>query len=223
MRIHKRRAASKIWPKYSLTLDVVNRNARLRRWHDEHLKGPQFAQRDELHRFVREQLPAAIDYIEFGVFEGASLRRWTEMVRDPAARFFGFDTFTGLPEKWELGAASLEQGHFAVSRKPHFDDPRVTLIAGLFQDTLPEFLRTFQRRGPIVIHCDADLYTSTLYVLTRMSETLRPGDVVIFDEFSQPLHEFRALEDWSQSYRVPYEALASSGEYHRQVAIRITS
>ena len=45
--------------------------------------------------------------------------------------------------------------------------------------------------------------------------------MVIFDEFSQPLHEFRALEDWTAAYRINYRGLASSGEYHRQVAIQI--
>jgi hypothetical protein len=222
MRLHKRKVAAKLWSSYSLTVDVINRNARLKRWHDEHLKGPHFDARPELHRFVREAIDTSFDYLEFGVFRGASLRLWTEMSAGSDARFYGFDTFTGLPEKWELGAASMAQGHFAVDELPRFEDTRVKLLKGLFQDTLPEFLRGFTRRERIVVHCDADLYSSTLYVLTRLSELLRPGDVVIFDEFSQPMHEFRALEDWSQAYRVGYRGLASAGEYHRQVAIQLT-
>lgn len=222
MGFHRRKAAARLWPKYILELDALNRNARLKDWHREHLKGPHFAERVAMHRYVRDQLEEPLDYLEFGVFEGKSLRLWTELCRSPESRLFGFDTFTGLPEKWELGARSLEEGFFALDEMPRFDDPRVTLVKGLFQDTLPEFLKTYERRARMVIHCDADLYSSTLYLLTRIAEHLRPGDIIIFDEFSQPLHEFRAVEDWTAAYRIDYRGLASSGEYHRQVAIQIT-
>jgi O-methyltransferase len=219
--IHKRRAAAKIWPKYSVQLDAFNRNAKLAEWHRTYMTGPHFNDRTELHRFVASQVVEPLDYLEFGVFQGASLRLWCELARSTETRFFGFDTFTGLPEKWELGRASLQQGHFAVDRMPDLGDARVTLLKGLFQDTLPAFLRTFKRHGAIVVHCDADLYSSTLYCLTRLSEVLQPKDIVIFDEFSQPLHEFRALEDWSSAYRIRYRGVGSSEDYHRQVAIQI--
>jgi len=223
MKIHKRKAAARLWPSYSLKVDALNRNARLAEWHRQYLTAEPFGDRLELHRLVRSRIEEPLDYLEFGVFRGASIRFWTELATSPQSRFYGFDTFTGLPEKWELGSASLEQGHFAVDRMPELDDPRATLIKGLFQDTLPEFLRTYQRQGTVVVHCDADLYSSTLYCLTRLSETLRPGDVIIFDEFSQPLHEFRALEDWEQAYRVHYRGIGSAGEYHRQVAIQLVA
>lgn len=219
--MHRRRLAAKLWPAYSWAVDSVNANARLARWHRDYLTGPHFDTRFEMHKYVCDAGSEPLDYLEFGVYRGASIKYWSQMAVDPASRFFGFDTFTGLPEKWELGPRSMEAGHFAVDQLPAVDDQRVTLIKGLFQDTLDDFLATYRRNGRMVIHCDADLYSSTLYLLSRLAPVLQPGDAIIFDEFSQPLHEFRALIDWAQAYRVDYAGLASAEEYHRQVAITI--
>jgi len=220
--IHKRKTAALLWPRYSWAVDSINSNARLKAWHTANLNGrPHFPTRFEMHRYVREQLSEPLDYLEFGVWKGNSLRLWTEIAPDPQSRFFGFDTFTGLPEKWEMGANSLEAGTFKVDELPIFADPRVTLVKGLFQDTLRPFVRDFKRSQRMVVHCDADLYSSTLFTLSVLAETLRPGDIIIFDEFSQPLHEFRALIDWAQSFCMKYRGVASSGDFHCQVAIEI--
>jgi hypothetical protein len=37
-------------------------------------------------------------YLEFGVYEGASMRWWSEHLTTPEARFIGFDSFKGLRE-----------------------------------------------------------------------------------------------------------------------------
>ena len=41
-----------------------------------------------------------IDYLEFGVAKGGSFRWWANEIKNPDAKFYGFDTFTVLPEDW---------------------------------------------------------------------------------------------------------------------------
>ncbi len=147
-----------------------------------------------------ERLDAPVDYLEFGVFRGASLRWWSGHLPCPDARFYGFDCFDGLPENWER----REKGTFDTGRKvPNIDDARVQFVVGLFQDTLVPFLRQTPLRRRKIIHMDADLYTSTLYVLAQLAPHICPGDIIIFDEFGSirmAQHEFRAFEDFSRSF-----------------------
>ena len=88
----------------------------------------------KLHEFIydSEGLTGPIDFYEFGVADGISFRWWIARNRNSESRFYGFDTFTGLPE------------NFGVMRKEDYDtkgefpnvnnDPRCTFIPGLFQD-----------------------------------------------------------------------------------------
>jgi hypothetical protein len=47
-----------------------------------------------------------IDFWEFGVFCGDSLFDWMSKISRPDSHFVGFDTFTGLPERWRATAVS---------------------------------------------------------------------------------------------------------------------
>jgi hypothetical protein len=67
---------------------------------------------------------------------------------------------------------------------------------------------------------DADLYSSTLYVLTSLSQYLRKVDILIFDEFNIPMHEFKAFPEWIKAYHINYKVLAASNNYY-QVAVKI--
>jgi len=94
---------------------------------------------------------------------------------------------------------------------PSINDSRVSFHIGLFQDSLPPFLRTFRAgKSHLVIHCDADLYSSTLFVLTQLAPYM-DGAVVLFDEFNALPHEFRALQDFSRAYRMSYRLI---GDVH---------
>jgi len=162
--------------------------------------------RTELYEAMirRESLDGPIDYLEFGVGQGRSFLWWSRRNQDPASRFTGFDTFTGLPESWGpfgAGAFSTE------GRTPEGVDARARFVKGLFQDTLPGFLRDYRVERRKVVHLDADLYSSTLFVLTSLAPFLRTGDVLLFDEFGVPLHEFRALRDFLEAYPVTVEVL----------------
>ena len=164
-------------------------------------------------------------YCEFGVYKGATIEKWANLNSDKDSLFYGFDTFAGLPETWVVFTKSIEKNYFDVGGNiPKIDDDRISFIKGLFQETLPEFLEDYNNNHQLVIHNDSDLYSSTLYVLTLADKIIVPGTIIIFDEFSSILNEFRALEDYTSSYLRDYEAIAatvSSEGYYSQVAIRM--
>ena len=162
---------------------------------------------------------SSIDYFEFGVCGGHSFKWWLEHNKNADSKFYGFDTFEGLPENW----GTFKQGDMTSGGKfPEVNDARCTFVKGLFQDTLPGKILSIQnlagRRK--VIHLDADLYSSTLYVLTSMAPYLRAGDILIFDEFNVPLHEFKALMDFESAYYIKYDVIASMNNYFH-VALKL--
>ena len=101
-----------------------------------------------INTVLRKEEP--FDYIEFGVSGGDSIRWWAENITHPLARFYGFDTFEGLPENW----GTYRKGDMN-SAVPQINDDRVVFIRGLFQETLPSFLRNEYVSGRRkVIHLD---------------------------------------------------------------------
>ena len=159
-----------------------------------------------------------IDFWEFGVFRGDSLFDWLKLISHPESRFCGFDTFTGLPERWR---ATEAEGAFNVDgRIPETNAPRCRFEVGLFQDTLLPFASRHDFSRRLVIHLDADLYSSTLFVLTTLSRYFKSGDIVFFDNFICSTDEFRAFEDFVKAFRVKYEVLGGVQEYLR-VCVKI--
>jgi hypothetical protein len=143
-------------------------------------------------------------------------------VPDPDSRFVGFDSFEGLPEDWQQVGGRVDADVFDVGGElPEIDDPRVSFEAGWFQDTLPPFLERFETERQLVVHCDADIYSSTLFVLTQCDQILVPGTIVVFDEFASVLNEFRALGDYCAAYRRDYDVLASASYFFGHLAIRM--
>jgi len=189
-------------------------------YHDADDPAVNHKKRYGLYQFVleSEQLQGAIDYLEFGVAGGESFAWWLANNKHPDSRFVGFDTFTGLPEKF----GPLATGTFSTGGKaPETNDVRANFQVGLFSQTLDPFLRSFALERRKVIHLDADLYSSTLYVLTRLMPLIKPGDILIFDEFGVPTHEFRAFSDVAAAYDFSYKLLGAVNNY-LQVALRIT-
>ena len=68
-----------------------------------------------------------IDYLEFGVSAAHSFRWWIKNNVHPQSRFYGFDTFEGLPEKW----GQFEKGSLSAGI-PTLEDSRHEFIKGLF-------------------------------------------------------------------------------------------
>jgi hypothetical protein len=198
-------------------LDTLNQNAALGQW----LRGqniPQCANREGLYSHINQIISAdqPITYLEFGVWRGASMASWTTMNRNPVSRFYGFDSFEGLPHEWKRG---YSKGHFGTGGKPpEIPDSRITWMKGWFQQTLPKFLETFRPGSQLIINNDSDLYSSTLYTLTVLDHFLVPGTIIIFDEFYDASNEFRAYKDYTSAYMRKLDPLMMVGDFAHQIA-----
>jgi O-methyltransferase len=209
---------------FSLLSSWVNRHSSNVPFSDFYKPFRRYADRVKLHEYVTGQMgldEKPIQYLEFGVAGGTSFAWWVKANHHPNSRFYGFDTFEGLPEDWHF----FKKGAFSFDI-PFMDDSRGTFIKGLFQNTLYKFLREYERNTDHaaftrVVHMDADLYSSTLFALTSMAPFLREGDIILFDEFNIPNHEFAAWSDFVRSYYIQYEVVGAVNNFY-QVAMRVT-
>jgi hypothetical protein len=172
--------------------------------------------RTELHSaLIASIADRQVLYLEFGVFEGASLRQWVAMLRNPASSLHGFDSFEGLPDDWD---SLRKRGEFNLDgRMPVFDDRRVVLHKGWFDETLPGF--ELPPHEQLVIHLDADLHSSTDYVLKVLEPRIMVGTILIFDEFCDRFHEMLAYEQHMERTKYRYAFLGGT-EHLEQCAFR---
>jgi hypothetical protein len=130
-------------------------------------------------------------YLEFGVAYGESMRYWSRELKHPNTILHGFDSFEGLPEEsgpWAKGQFSTD------GRIPQIDDPRVRFFKGWFNEVLPTY--SFPPHETLVINMDADLYSSTIYVLRYLRPQIKSGTLIYFDEMNHIDHEPRALDEF---------------------------
>lgn len=145
---------------------------------------------------------ASVTYIEFGVYEGESISYFCDRNQNTKSKFWGLDTFEGLPESW----AGNPVGHFTTSGVlPELFDTRVEFLKGYFNETWDILYPSIVERSNLLVHFDADLYSSTLFALTKM-DLLKRDYLAIFDEFSRD--EVRALSDYLISYGAKVEFVA---------------
>jgi hypothetical protein len=131
---------------------------------------------------------------ELGVYRGQSLNELA--CHFSPEKVYGFDTFTGLPEFWRDG---FPEGSFDVSSERLKFENNCILYKGLFSETLPTFLEQIESDAKLV-HVDCDLYSSSISALRILAPRIRPGTVVIFDEyFNYPgweAHEHKAFQEF---------------------------
>ncbi len=137
---------------------------------------------------ARDAIPGYI--MEFGVASGETVNIMADRFRGQTV--YGFDWWKGLPEYWR---PEFPEGMFACPI-PEVR-PNVELVNGLFQDTLPAWLEA--NPGQVsFLHLDADLYSSTDFVLRQLEERIVPGTIILFDEIlywheSYIEHEYKAF------------------------------
>lgn len=134
---------------------------------------PHKNKRTLLAKCIADKRPAGLN-LEFGVASGRTINI---IASQTSERVYGFDGFTGLPEKWRPG---FEKGRFA-QKLPEVAN-NVELVVGLFNETLPGFLKAHPE--PVsFLHIDCDLYSSTAYVFKTLGSRIGPGTIIAFDEY----------------------------------------
>ncbi len=138
------------------------------------------------------------DYLEFGVFNGTSLScvyRVFERLDLPRSRFFGFDSFEGLPAEadheddgvWLHGqfACRLDVTERFLAERA-VDGDRVHLVKGWFKDTLrPQSHEQYRLEKASLIMIDCDLYSSAAVCLQFVEPLISDEAIVVFDEWSR--------------------------------------
>ena len=182
-----------------------------------------YNKRYNLYQFVVDTFQLQqkeIIYLEYGVAAGAYFNWWLNNNRNDKSRFFGFDTFEGLPEKW---GSFYEKGSMRFD-VPELNDDRGKYIKGLFQDTLPGLIASQQALlnsgATKVILMDADLYSATIFTLSQLYPSLKKGDIIMFDEFSVAMHEFKAFIEFTGNFYVKLKPVVAVNNFY-QVAFQV--
>jgi hypothetical protein len=191
---------------------------------------PDIGEHPLIYVFEKMALTHNVDtlWLEFGVATGKSINYISKFTN---YNVYGFDSFEGLPEAWR----DFEIGKFTQNGILPIVNDNVKLIKGLFNDTLPEFIKSTNKKVSF-IHMDADLYSSTKYVLETLKDYIDSNCVVVFDElvnyvgFDNEKGELKALYEFIKDNNVKYEWIGmngtiTSGNYyrHQPVALIIRS
>ena len=154
--------------------------------------------------------------LEFGVRHGSSIRQLASFTSKP---IYGFDSFEGLPEDWHQESKEVYSTKGKIPKVPS----HVTLIPGWFEETLSLFLEKHEE-DVALINIDCDIYSSTKTVLDLLSDRIKKGTIIIFDEYIGNLHweedEHKAFMESIDQYQWKYEYLCYSA-YTKQVVVKI--
>jgi len=139
------------------------------------------------------------DYCEFGVFKGYSFWKAQQEARRHRlpCRFFGFDSFLGLPEIGEIDRTENGErrpGKYRCSRLRVIDNlsaaggvdwKRTFLISGFFHESLTQQVIVNHRIRKVgVALIDCELYSSTVEVLSFLRGLIGDKTVLIMDDWN---------------------------------------
>jgi hypothetical protein len=168
-------------------------------------------------------------WLEFGVASGNTINYISKFANNTV---YGFDSFEGLPEKWR---DNYDKGAFNMDGNLPNVNNNVELVKGWFNETLPSFIKNHNQKVSF-IHMDADLYSSTKYVLNTLKNQIDKDCIIVFDElvnypgFDGETGELRALYEFISENNVEYDWIGMDGTptgmqgyYHENVAMIIYS
>jgi hypothetical protein len=168
-------------------------------------------------------------WMEFGVASGKTINYISKFTNN---KVYGFDSFEGLPEKWRDG---FDKGAFNREGVLPEVNSNVELIKGWFNETLINFIEKHNKKVSF-IHIDADLYSSTIYILNTLKNYMDTDCVIVFDElvnypgFDGDTGELKAFYEFITENNVDYTWIGMNGpltgnsyRIHQNVALYIHS
>lgn len=163
--------------------------------------------------------------IEFGVFNGRSINKMSEIVSNE--NWFGFDSFEGLPEDWKLNDNNIQKIGTFKTKIPKVNK-NVKLVKGWFDVSLPDWIENHEKNISF-LHIDSDLYSSCKIILDLLNDQIKKGTVIVFDELGNWIEdksysnwengEWKALNEWLLEKEREVEAIARTNRH--QAAVRV--
>ncbi len=164
-----------------------------------------------------EKAPIQGCFVEFGVYQGHSLKDTLKMAKKYLGimpKAYGFDSFKGMPstKKPLAGKLSLgwDKGTFSdtsveiVKNRLREAGVRAEVVSGEFGKLPP--LKKFGINKIRFAYIDADIYEGYRDALKLITPHLQIGTVIIFDEYFPPSdykynqsvrdHGMRAIREW---------------------------
>lgn len=163
------------------------------------------------------------DYLEFGVYEGTSLKgaaSYWRKIGSTSMSFYGFDSFQGMkPEEGDKHSfyTSFDfSTDFKVVKKRFKNFPEVKLIPGFFQETLKKGARDRGIKKAAIVMMDCDLYSSAKNSFNFIRPIIQKGTILILDDFYNYLGDKTkgvraAFEEFAKSAGLKYELMSTYG------------
>ena len=127
------------------------------------------------------------DYLEFGVYKGASMNHAMQMAEEMQIKdikFYGFDSFEGMPKNKEGG--TIKEGDYSADIADVYSfldwqgyDYDYFLVRGWFN----QVAMLKEIKDVAVVNIDCDFYESTLDVLRLIKPLLKTGMIIRFDDW----------------------------------------
>lgn len=187
-------------------LQKTHLNRIAHRFYYNHLHGFQTANRavlDAQRRCFEHVVQSGVaengDYFEFGIFKGYAFWHAQQIANEhrlSGMRFFGFDSFAGLPEITGIDRSDNDvfyQGQYQCAKEDveknlsakGVDWQRTFLVPGYFDRSLVPETRSQYGMGKIALALiDCDLYASTRDVLNFIGAMLLDQTLLMFDDWN---------------------------------------
>jgi hypothetical protein len=195
----------------------------------EQLRNVKVLRGGEYMEYALSHVAVGEKYLEFGVFKGNSINHIADAIYPKT--IFGFDSFEGLPEVWEMGSSDRDKpkGHFNLCGVLPKVRDNVILIKGFFSDTLSKWVES-NNEDISFLHIDSDLYSSAKLILNCLNHLIISGTVIVFDDMypwqDESIYlnwangEFKAMNEWFNEKK--RSAIAISRERNWSSTIIVT-